>query len=228
MDPKLARFGRHMYDPFDKASNWPAVWTDFVAPVYATYQANPDAFLADLADRAERTGGWVAYGAERLMHEVSGRTHRSGTAYRRILEASLGFLRASGVPPMKVTGYEWDYWIDSGGDNETWVPRRPTPTMEQAPITDLGFADTRRLAQLTEDSNSNVFLVQRSMDGRYCWVVDARYSDEDLRRSQRVNLTADSLHEIYVRVGLSLQIPCYWYDRELEPYFPLKSPSFSR
>jgi hypothetical protein len=39
-----------------------------------------------------------------------------------------------------------------------------------------------------------------------------------------VQQTADSLHEIYVRIGLSLQALPYWYDVELEPYIPLPRP----
>jgi len=69
-----------------------------------------------------------------------------------------------------------------------------------------------------------VILVQRQDDGQYCTLIDARQSDEDPRRTQREWKSAGSLHELYVEIGLSMQTPTYWYDAELEPYFPLPQP----
>lgn len=41
--------------------------------------------------------------------------------------------------------------------------------------------------------------------------------------SERVEV-AVSLYELYIQIGLAMQVPMYWYDRELEPYFPLPRP----
>lgn len=224
MAADLERFGRHMYDQVERPWPWNSVAEDFLMPMYHCYEAEHDVFLLALADIAEDHGGWTAYGAERLMIDVAGGNLRH-PAYARIMDASLAFLRASGVPPKMVTGCEWDYWVASGGDNESWVRRRRTPAPEQAPISDLGPGETRRLAQLTKDDQANVFLVRRTPDGDYCWIVDARHSDEDPRRTEWEQLTAKSMHEIYVRIGLSLQAPPYWFDRELEPFFPLPMPA---
>ena len=221
---ELERFGRSVYDPVENRWPWPSAATDLIVPMYQRYQAGPDQFLAALADIAETHGGWAAYGAERLMIEVAG-NNRGHAAYARIMGASLSFLRSRGVPPKMVTGYEWNHWIDSGGDNETWVPRRPTPSEDDAPISPLAPGETRRLAQLFASSDSNVFLVRKEEDGRYAWIVDARYSDEDPRRTRRVQRTAESLHNLYANIGLTLQVPPYWHDRELEPYIPLSRPA---
>ena len=224
MAADLERFGRHMYDQVERPWPWQSVAEDFLIPMYHCYEAGHDVFLLALADIVGQYGGWAAYGAERLMIEVAG-GNLGHPVYGQIMNASLDFLRASGVPPKMVTGYEWEHWLASGGNNESWVRRRPTPTSEQAKISDLSPGETRRLAQLTSDGQSNLFLVRREPSGDYCWIVDARYSDDDPRRTEREQLTARSLHEIYVQIGLSLQVPPYWFDRELEPYFPLPMPA---
>jgi hypothetical protein len=192
--------------------------------MYNRCRADRDAFLTSLSTLAEQYGGWAAYGAERLMIEVAGGSHEH-PAYGQIMDASLNFLRTNGVPPMNVTGYEWRHWIASGGTNETWLQRRLTPTSEQAPISDLSAGETRRLAQLVAGDHSNVFMVQRTLDGRFRWIVDAEQSDTDPERTQYVHMTAGSLHDLYIQIGLALQSPPHWYDCELEPYFPLPSPA---
>ena len=68
----LERFGHSCYNTVDATWPWPSSGTDFVVPIYQRYQSNPFEFLTTLADIAEGTGGWVAYGAERLMIEAAG------------------------------------------------------------------------------------------------------------------------------------------------------------
>jgi hypothetical protein len=225
MVARLERFGRHMYDVAENPSPWPSASEDFVLPIYRQYQADQDAFLTALADMAEEYQGWTAYGAERLMIDVAG-GNLEHPAYGRIMEASLRFLRASGVPPMKTTGYEWQHWIATGGTNETWVPRRPPPTSADAPISELGPSETRKVAQLTAADDSNLIFVQRGGSNRYVAIVDARYSDEDPRRAQNEFYSSDSLYDLYMQIALPLQIPPYWCDREILPYFPLPRPRF--
>jgi hypothetical protein len=216
-----------MYDQVEQPWPWPSAGADFVVPMYHRCHADPDGFLDTLADLAEERGGWTAYGAERLMVDVA---VVGGNVkipfYDRIMTTSLSFLRASGVPPKMVTGYEWRHWLDSGGTTENWIPRRPTPTATAARISGLGVGETRRLAQLSARAKSSVLLVKHDEPDRFCWLTDAPQSDDDPTRVQWVQLTGGSLHEIYVRIGLYLQIPPYWHDRELEPYFPLPEPTF--
>jgi hypothetical protein len=218
----LERFGRHSYDY--RANPWPESWADLVGPVYDRYHDDQDAFLALLADLADQyRGTWAAYGAEKLMTEIAG-GGLDHPAYGRIMDASLEFLRRSGVSPRQLNGYEWNYWIDSGGTVNTWLTRRPEPTEDR--IERLAIGEIRRLAQLLEDDDSNVFLVKRTAEDRYDWVIDSRQSDEDPTRTQRVHDTADSLHELYIKIGLGLQFVPYWCDSELEPYCPLPRPPF--
>jgi hypothetical protein len=79
------------------------------------------------------------------MMEVADGVPKDHPAFGRVMGASVQFLRSSGVPPKLVTGHEWSYWLDSGGSNETWVPRRPPPAAAQARISPLGAGETRQL-----------------------------------------------------------------------------------
>ena len=65
---------------------------------------------------------------------------------------------------------------------------------------------------------------ERKSDGQYCALIDARRSDEDPRRVQNEWKFAASLYELSIQIGLAMQVPTYWYDSELEPYFPLPRP----
>jgi hypothetical protein len=107
---------------------------------------------------------------------------------------------------------------------DTWVPRLPIPSQEEAPIAALLPGESRRVAQLTSEPDSNVILVRRNGDGRYCALIDAKWSDEDPRRVQNEWKSAGSLYELYITIGLALQTPPHWCDSELEPYFPLPRP----
>lgn len=218
----LERFGWYCYHLEDNP--WPSAWQDFVSPMLHRCMADQDAFLNSLADIATQYGGLVSYGAEQLMIEVAyGRPDHP--ACRQIMDASIAFLRTSGIPPMKVTGHEWRHWTDSGGTVQTWVRWRPAPSESRARISPLVVGESRRVAQLRAAEDSNVFLVERAEDGRYRWIVDARRGDDDPTRTRWVHVTAGSLHELYVRVGLALQSPPYWCHAELEPYIPLPRPA---
>lgn len=69
-----------------------------------------------------------------------------------------------------------------------------------------------------------MILVRRNADDQYCALIDAKLSDEDARRVQNEWKFATSLHELYIQIGLAMHVPTYWFDQELEPYFPLSRP----
>jgi hypothetical protein len=124
----------------------------------------------------------------------------------------------------RVKGYIWQYWVNNGETSDTWIPRHPTPSPDEAPISKLQPGEIRRVTQLTSERDSSAILVRQNGDGRYCALVDAKWSDEDPRRVQNERMFAESLYELYIQIGLAMQEPTYWYDRELEPYFPLPRP----
>lgn len=223
---RLERFGQYEFNSqayvFDGAE-----MGELVGEIYAFASSDPERFLVTLAQAAVPAGGWAVYGASCMLWECfssdAGVLAQHPT-YKAVRDGAINFLRANGVPPMRVKGYEWNYWIDNGGTADTWIQRRPIPSPAEAPISKLSHGETRRVTQLTSERDSNAILVRQNSDGRYCAMVDAKWSDEDPHRVQNEWKFAESLHELYIQIGLAMQVPTYWYDRELEPYFPLPRP----
>jgi hypothetical protein len=77
---------------------------------------------------------------------------------------------------------------------------------------------TRKVAQLTAEADSTFILVGAASAGGYCALIDAKRTDTAPNRRQKVWKVAESLHELYVDIGVSLQALPYWYDHELRPY----------
>ncbi len=223
----MERFGRDEFNPQANAFAAEEIG-QLMGNLYSFASTDPDNFLVALAEAVLPVGGWAVYGASRTIWELlspsASSPIRQHPSYNAIMNAAIEFLRANGVPPMRIRGYEWDYWLDSGGTIDTWVPRLPIPSQEEAPITTLQPGESRKVAQLTSALDSNIILVRRNSDGQHCAFIDARRSDEDPRRAQFDWKFAGSLNELYIQIGLALQTPPYWYDRELGPYFPLPPP----
>ena len=220
----MERFGRYEFNPQANADDAADIG-QMMAELYPFASADPDGFLVALARAVLPVSGWAAYGASRVIWELlspsASESVRQHPSYKAIMSAAIEFLRANGVPPMMVRGYEWDHWLASGGTIDTWLPRLPTPSPEEAPIAPLLPGESRKVAQLTSKSDSAVILVRRDGEGRYCALIDAKRSEEDPRRVQNEWKSAGSLYELYIAIGLSLQTPQHWCDSDLEPYFPL-------
>ncbi len=223
----LERFGRYEWD-WQANSMSTEELGSLMGGLYPVASADPDGFLQALAEAALPLGGWVVYGASRLIWELlspgQGSSISQNPSYRAIMDSAIEFLRGNGVPPVRVRGYEWDYWLSKGGTNVNWLPRIRTPSREEAPISELRPSEIRRVVQITPQPDSNVILVRQKDDGQYGALIDGKYSDEDPRRTLWEWKSAASMYELYVEIGLSQQTPPYWYDKELEPYFPLPRP----
>jgi hypothetical protein len=224
----MARFGRFEYDPQGSSEDPSWIYGSVIAPLYASGTEDPVKLLARLEREVSSKGGWGAYGAGHAVWEILSTEQRASlrdnASYNAVVDASLQFLRENGVPPMKVTGYEWDHWTMHGGTIDTWIPPRDPPRREEARITPLRAGELRPVARLTATSDSNVMLVRGSAQQGYTGVVDARYSDEDPRRVQSDWESADDLYDLYLMIGRSLQTPPTWHDPEIEPFFPLPKP----
>lgn len=220
----MERFGRYEMDPEGSGEDSSKIWMETQSPLRPFATSDPEGFLIALAGAAVPVGGYAVYGASRTLFEFIKPPFDKHPAYIAIMTGAIQFLRANGVPPMRVRPYEWQHWADMGGTRETWLPRRPTPLRDEAPITSLRPGETRKVAQLISRPDSNIILVRQRDDGRYCALIDARQSDEDPTRSQWEWKSAESLYELYIEIGLSQQTPTYWYNPELEPYFPLPRP----
>jgi hypothetical protein len=214
----METFGRFEFDPQGSGIDAAYVWESFQAPLLPLTQTDPDAFVTSLAEAVVHVGGWAAYGAAHtVMNLLDGRLDHS--SYRAILEVSLQFLRDNGVPNNRLNGYEWEFWLNNQGQSEPWLPGRPTP--QQGSVTDLDADEVRRIAQLNADKESNVIYVRHDNGNGYVAVIDSVRSSEDPQRVQTAWLGAETLHDLYLGVGETLQAPPYWFDEELEAYFPL-------
>lgn len=217
----METFGRFEFDPQESGIDAAYVWDSLQAPLLPLTQTDPDAFVTSLAEAVIPVGGWAAYGAARtVMNLLDGKLDHP--SYHAILQASLQFLRDNGVPNNRLNGYEWQFWLDHEGRTEPWLVGRPAP--EQGSVSELQPGELRRIAQVTADAESNVICVRHGDEQGYVAVIDSVRSSDDQQRVQTVWLGAGTLHDLYVRIGESLQVPPYWVDAELEPYFPLSRP----
>lgn len=219
----MERFGRHEWDPMGSTDT--ETWSATQEPLWPFASSDPDGFITTLADAVCPIGGWAAYGGARTALNLISPAPLDKPAFRRLMDAALDFLRANGVPPMRLSGYEWDHWIGSGGTIDTWLPLRATPSPEICTIRPLDGGEMRRVTQLTHEQDSNAILIGLDGDGRVTAFIDAKWSDEDPRRVQNPWKSADSLFDLYRDVALAMQTPPYWCDAELEPFFPLAKPS---
>lgn len=222
VDLIMEQYGRYIFNPLRSNFEPDNIWAS-VASLYPLAQADPDAFVTALSERFLPAGDWSLYGAARMVTELL-ETGFKHPAHDALLTASLQFLRERGVPNLMLTEYEWRYWVDTQGKTEPWLVGRSKPTPEQAPITDLAVGEVRRIAQVFPEADSNIILVRRHEEGGYVSVIDAKWSDDNPTRSQGDWERADTLNELYWKLGCSFQVPTYWYHEELEPYFPLPEP----
>ena len=191
--------------------------------LYPVASANPTAFTRALGDAMLPVGGWALYGAFRLIRSLLGLDY-SDPAADAIRMAGLQWLRDNNVPPMRVAEVDLEFWLKHRENDEPWLPTQPGYHPEDASITDLEIGEARRIVQLTDAPDSNVLLAYRTGEREYVSVIDAPYSDEDSRRSQRIGVQAESLRDLYTQVGAGLQMLPYWCDSELAAFIPYDRP----
>lgn len=213
---QLEQLGRASYDPSGYESPW-----QLTVAMYHLAQEDRDGFLADLAAAALPAGGWPVYGAMKLIMDIL-EPDLDQPDFNAIALAGLEFLRSHGVPTSRLSPNEMDLWHRLQGNDAPWLVGRPLPPDR---LTPLQPGEVRRVAQVFPGPRSNVIYVKQTAPDRYVAVVDGEWSEEDPRRVQNEWYGAGSLHDLYVRIGQGFQTPCYWADQELEPYFPLPSPT---
>ena len=213
------RFGKFEYDGIDSDDDAAEIAQEITIPLYQESQRDQAAFLRRLADEVAPAGGWAAYGADRLVWDLlTDSTLKESDDFRRVMVASIAFMRDNGVPPMKVRPYQWDHWVNQGGTHATWLPMRPPPDRNEAKLAPLRAGELRRVATLV---GGNFMLVRPESDEKVAIVIEGRRSDDDPSRVQWDYETHPSLYDAFVRIGLNQQVPCPWFDPELEPFFPL-------
>jgi hypothetical protein len=164
------QFGRHEFDSMGSDLAAFSVWQNLVSPLATYAQTDTAGFVRELAEAVIPAGGWAVYGGARLVGELLD-PKLPDPNYHVLMTHSLDFLRACGVPPLKVSGYEWQFWANNKGKVEPWLQARPTPPESQASLTRLGVDEMRRLVQLEEASDSNVIYARY---GRGWYLPDHR------------------------------------------------------
>lgn len=213
----MERFGRHEINPMESADDGYEVFQATQQPLWAFASEDPDGFISALADICVPAGGWAAYGADRTVVNLVNSDPGTNDWYR-ILDASLGFLRANFVPPMRIPPYAWERFVATGGTARTWVPLRQPPPRELARITPFTDERSRLLVRIGKTDDSNRVVARR--DGEeYVAYIDARRSDDDPTRTQWEYKRASTSYDLYVDVAWSTQI-WDWAEPELEPFFP--------
>jgi hypothetical protein len=217
---KLELFGKHEwavpFSPYDSSE----IWNTVLQPLITPAQSSPAEMIDALAANVSPHGGWAAYGAERLMYELVSDPQQY-PSYPTVMDASLSFLRQNNVPPMRVSGHEWNYWIDSGGSVEGWIPPLPVPSRAATSIRDLTPGEVRKVAQLSSQPDSNlIYVTSDAGSGDFIALIDSKWSDEDPTRSRSEWKRSQSLFDLYLDIGYELQ-SVHWSDPELQQFFPI-------
>jgi hypothetical protein len=217
-------FGRYSFDPSDARNAGVDPWESYIGSLWPFARDDPDGFSAAIATKILPRGGWAVYGAAHAVVELTDRA--DGTpAHQALMDASLGFLRGNGVPMAQLTSYERAHWNQREGAFESWLTPQIPPDPEASRLTPLLPKEVRRIVQLEDRDDANLYFVQLSPDGRHTVTVDARWSDEDPRRVRSAWKTEETLHDLYVEIGWSLQVPPYWHHEELAQYIPYGRPT---
>lgn len=215
--PMMERFGRHEINIMESTDDGSEVFQATQMPLWAFASEDPDGFVRALADACVPAGEWAVYGAERTVVNLV--NTNPGTAdWYRILDASLAFVRANFVPPMRIPPYAWNRFVETGGTARTWIPLREPPPRETARIAPFTDGMSRLLVRIGKAEDSNRIIARREGD-EYVAYVDARQSDEDPTRAQWEFKRASTAYDLYVDVAWSVQV---WerVNPEIEPFFP--------
>jgi hypothetical protein len=172
---ELEEFGRFSYDP--QGALLPG---DLEPRMYGMYQADAETFLTALA--AADHGGWIAYGAERMMVSIAG-GDLPHPAYDVVMAQALAVLRANGVPNSRLTGYEWSWWLKHDGADQPWLAGKPAPAAADHGISPLRRGEVRTVAQMTADPAGNILLLteREPPEQGYAVVIEGPWSEQTRR-----------------------------------------------
>jgi hypothetical protein len=213
----MERFGRHEIDVINSTDDPHDLFQQTQQPLIEAASSRPEAFLKALADECVPAGGWAVYGASRTVVNLIGNSP-PGDDWLRILDASNEFLRANLVPPVRVPGYAWSRFIQTGGTANTWIALRPPPPRAIAVLSPLDDGEVRRLLKLGTAPDANVVFVTRQGED-YIALIDGPESSDDPTRTQWEWKRLSDQYELYLDVALSSQV-WDWADPEIEPFMP--------
>jgi hypothetical protein len=211
----------------DSPANSMEVWDTLQQPLAGFAKDEPTRFMDELRDAVRDASGLAKYGAAHTVNNLVPPDAVGGDAYTDLLDGDLQYLRDSGLPPNRTTGFEWQRWIASGGTAETWIPMRPAPTPDTVSVTPLAANERRKVAEVAAGDEINLIVIEHGEGDRLlAHIATKRGPDSELPPSSGPPWKhSESLFELYRNVALALQIPPLWCDAELAPFFPLAPPS---
>jgi hypothetical protein len=190
-----------------------------VADFYFMVQEDRDGFLRELASISVPAGGWTALGGKYLATDVLP-IETDTPDFNTIIAAGFKFLRDNGVPPNRLSANDRTLWQRINVAGENWQDWRPAPSDTLVP---LAFGEERKIAETRRaDGYVNSIIVRADGPTSYIAMIEGAYSEEDPRITRSDWHTAASLHELYIRVAESSQVPTDWASEDLKPYFPLR------
>lgn len=122
------RVGRHDWNPTG-GDDEALIAACCVLPLAAEAEADPAAFLHQLARTCLPAGAWAAYGAERLALRLFGAASpwRHHPAWCSLIDRSLVLHRARLLPYPLLPDYLAEHYEALGGDPEGWLQRSTRP-----------------------------------------------------------------------------------------------------
>ena len=193
---------------------------DLCADLEIFAKSDPARFCHELRTVAEPVGGWVEYGAIRLIAELLGAIDTPDTDY--LMESSLAFLRSRTIPWNNLSADAHMWWM-ANLPGVTWLPPKQVPLRGASPLTDVRFGEERVLA--TIDFNSSTFILRREGTEYACY---QRYPgpDEYSEPIEFVDVRSTDLYEVYCRVGRGFSAVPDWVDPQLAPFITVHPGDF--
>jgi len=193
---------------------------DLCADLEIFAKTDPLRFCHELRMVCEPVGGWVEYGAIRLIGELLGGIDTPDTDY--LMESSLAFLRSRTIPWNNLSADAHAWWM-ANLPGVTWLPPKQVPLRGASPLTDLRFGEERVLA--TIDFNCSTFILRREGVEYACY---QRYPgpDEYSEPIEFVDVRSTDMYEVYCRVGRGFSAVPDWVDPQLAPFITVHPGDF--
>lgn len=193
---------------------------DLCADLEIFAKSDPIRFCRELRMVSEPVGGWVEYGAIRLIGELLSGIDTPDTDY--LMESSLAFLRSRTIPWNNLSADAHTWWMANLPGVE-WLPPKQVPLRGASPLTDVRFGEERVLA--TIEFNCSTFILRREGSEYVCY---QRYPgpDEYSEPIEFVDVRSMDMYEVYCRVGRGFSGVPDWVDPQLAPFITVHPGDF--
>jgi hypothetical protein len=224
---KMAKYGKNRryppHDVYEILALDPYESGSFIDTLRAMPPDEQRGWISALSDAVVPVGGWAAYGAADFVMPVAS-SLGDLAAYKSIVEASLQFQRSSGVWESDLSGNERIFW-EVNHPGEQWMTPTSPPSRDAAVIADLPVGQERKVVVMSAILDSNEVYASHPEAGRYVAIVEAPVErGEDRGRVRNEADSAESLYDLYCKLGQHMRISNHWVHPELEPFFPYPTP----